>query len=41
MGWRLDYFLINKEAEINVIDSQIEGKYDGSDHCPIKLTYKI
>ena len=42
-GWRLDYFVINKEAKfIEVEESDIldENKYDSSDHIPIFLTFK-
>jgi len=37
VGWRIDYFLIDKNL-INIIDSiDIEDKILGSDHCPITL----
>lgn len=34
-GWRLDYFIIDKESAGLVVDSTIHGEYYGSDHCPI------
>lgn len=38
-GWRLDYFLVDEEFDSkNVVDSEILVNYNGSDHCPIKLT---
>jgi AP endonuclease-1 len=42
-GWRLDYFVINNNTSIQkrIINSEILTHYEGSDHCPIKLTYKI
>jgi exodeoxyribonuclease III len=39
-GWRLDYFVINKSAEERLINSEILTEYEGSDHVPIKLTWK-
>jgi exodeoxyribonuclease III len=39
-GWRLDYFVINDEAKVSLLDSEILNEYGGSDHSPIKLTYK-
>jgi len=38
-GWRLDYFIINKEAGKRCLDSEILNDYHGSDHCPIKLRF--
>jgi len=38
-GWRLDYFIINKDALNNLINSEILNN-DGSDHFPIRLTWK-
>jgi hypothetical protein len=40
-GWRLDYFVINKEDADMVLDSTIHGEYHGSDHCPIQLRLKL
>jgi len=36
-GWRLDYFLIDKNHLSMVVDSDIHNKVYGSDHCPISL----
>lgn len=36
-GWRIDYFLVNKELFNKVKDSQILNEIYGSDHCPILL----
>ena len=37
IGWRLDYFIVNKEFIKKVIDSKILNEVEGSDHCPIEL----
>jgi exodeoxyribonuclease-3 len=37
VGWRLDYFFVNKEFLDNVVDSYILSDVMGSDHCPIGL----
>lgn len=40
IGWRLDYFFVNKEFLPNVKDSKILPQVLGSDHCPILLELK-
>ncbi len=37
IGWRLDYFIVNKEFIDRVVDSKILSDIEGSDHCPIEL----
>ncbi len=37
IGWRLDYFIVNKEFLEKVKDSKILDQIEGSDHCPIEL----
>ena len=37
IGWRIDYFLINKSLENKVKESSIITNVLGSDHAPIKL----
>lgn len=37
VGWRLDYFVVNKEMIGAVVDSTIQNEVIGSDHCPIEL----
>lgn len=37
IGWRLDYFIVNKEFIDKVIDSKILTEVEGSDHCPIEI----
>jgi exodeoxyribonuclease-3 len=41
VGWRLDYFFINKEKLSHVKDSYILPEIQGSDHCPIGLTLDL
>ena len=38
-GWRLDYFLIDKEGLPAIKDSTINDKIYGSDHLPIELKF--
>ncbi|MFA6295270.1 MAG: exodeoxyribonuclease III [Candidatus Paceibacterota bacterium] len=37
IGWRLDYFFVNKEFFSQIKDMKILEEVMGSDHCPIKL----
>jgi len=39
-GWRLDYFLVDKEGLSSVKDSTINYQINGSDHLPIELKFK-
>ncbi len=36
-GWRIDYFLINKEFIKEIKDCNIHPEIRGSDHCPISI----
>ena len=36
-GWRIDYFIIDKEGMKSVVDSTINNNIHGSDHCPVEL----
>jgi len=38
-GWRLDYFLVDKEAVPAIKDSLINDQVYGSDHLPIELIF--
>ena len=43
-GWRLDYFIINKESKNIVVkesDMLDKDKYNASDHIPISITFSI
>lgn len=37
VGWRIDYFLVDKELQSKIKDSKIHTQIMGSDHCPISL----
>ena len=37
IGWRIDYFLVDKDNIDSIIDSKILDNIMGSDHCPIEL----
>lgn len=37
VGWRLDYFLVGKELQDNIVKAEIHDQIMGSDHCPIYL----
>ncbi len=41
IGWRIDYFIVNKEIKIKIIKSLILKDILGSDHCPILLEVNI
>ncbi len=41
IGWRIDYFCVNKRAQKNVIDAKILQDVMGSDHCPVLLNYRM
>lgn len=36
-GWRIDYFLVSKELEEQLMDARIHTEVTGSDHCPVEL----
>ncbi|MHA1974583.1 MAG: endonuclease/exonuclease/phosphatase family protein [Candidatus Hodarchaeales archaeon] len=37
IGWRIDYFIINKEIEHHLKKAFILPEITGSDHCPIGI----
>ena len=37
IGWRIDYFLVDKEYISNVKDAYIYNDIYGSDHCPVGI----
>ena len=41
VGWRIDYFLVDKELEPKIKESQIHTQILGSDHCPISLELSL
>lgn len=40
IGWRIDYFCVNKALQSRVKDIRICDDVMGSDHCPLALTLK-
>ena len=40
VGWRIDYFIVNKSFADSVKDSIIYTDVLGSDHCPIGIELK-
>ena len=40
VGWRIDYFLVDKKLESKLESSSIHDQLTGSDHCPIELILK-
>ena len=40
VGWRIDYFCVDKRLKNKIKNSEILDEILGSDHCPIKLTLK-
>lgn len=41
IGWRYDYFLINKKSLDKVSASLIHDNVEISDHCPISINFKV
>ena len=41
VGWRIDYFIVSKDAENKIKEAQIYPEIFGSDHCPVGLDIKI
>ncbi|MBR3210990.1 MAG: exodeoxyribonuclease III [Bacilli bacterium] len=39
IGWRLDYFIVNRDFISHIKDSILLDSIEGSDHCPIELTF--
>ena len=39
IGWRLDYFIVDKDFVSKVKKSDILDEIEGSDHCPIRLEF--
>jgi len=40
IGWRIDYFMVSKSLEENLIGCDHHPNVLGSDHCPIELVLK-
>ncbi len=37
IGWRIDYFCVNKDGEKRIVDATILPEIMGSDHCPVSV----
>lgn len=40
IGWRIDYFIVNKEFINDITNTKIYSQVKGSDHCPIGIEIK-
>lgn len=40
IGWRIDYFCVDKESKKRVLDAGICKEVMGSDHCPVTMVLK-
>jgi len=40
-GWRLDYFLVNKQLMNQVKSAEIHNDIFGSDHCPVSIDIEL
>lgn len=40
IGWRIDYFCVDKKSEARVLDAAILPDIMGSDHCPVSLVFR-
>lgn len=41
VGWRIDYFMVDKKSILRVKNAFILPKVMGSDHCPVGIEFKI
>ena len=41
VGWRIDYFFIDKSLRKNLVNAEIHSDIMGSDHCPISITLRF
>ena len=40
-GWRIDYFIISRRLQDQLVDSTIWPEVTGSDHCPVGLELNL
>jgi exodeoxyribonuclease-3 len=40
-GWRIDYFLVSKDLEKNILEAEVFSEVEGSDHSPVMLEIKL
>lgn len=41
VGWRIDYFLVDKRLNANLVGADIYSEQMGSDHCPISISLEF
>ena len=41
VGWRIDYFVVSKSLEPNIVSTEILNDIYGSDHCPVELVLDV
>ncbi len=41
VGWRIDYFCVDRDHQHRVIAAEILSTIMGSDHCPVLLDYRV
>ena len=41
VGWRIDYFVVSKDLEPRIAESEIFPQIMGSDHCPVGLSLDV
>jgi len=41
IGWRIDYFCVDKNSHSRVVDASILNDVMGSDHCPVQLDFFV
>ena len=40
IGWRIDYFCVDKKSAERILDAAIMPEIIGSDHCPVSLVFR-
>lgn len=41
VGWRIDYFLVDKDLLTNLVEASVHSDIFGSDHCPVSITLEF
>ncbi|WP_310600171.1 exodeoxyribonuclease III [Desulfobulbus sp.] len=40
IGWRIDYFIVDRASDARVVDAAIHEEVAGSDHCPVSILFR-
>ena len=40
IGWRIDYFIVDRASGARVVDAAIHEDVTGSDHCPVSVVFR-